>query len=133
AIIQQEEMLKDKLGFLQNEVDGDPSPFHDFLTLRSIKTLSLRMELHCANALEVARFLQSHSKVQKVFYPGLESHPQHALAKRQMNGRYGGMVTAVLKGGLERSRRFLERCKLFTLAESLGGVESLIEDRKSVV
>src|SRR3989454_12052912 len=85
------------------------------------------MERHCANALEVARFLQSHSKVQKVFYPGLESHPQHALAKRQMNGRYGGMVTAVLKGGLERSRRFLERCKLFTLAESLGGVESLIE------
>src|SRR5207253_10111397 len=72
---------------------------------------------------EVARFLQSHPKVQKVFYPGLESHPQHALAKRQMNGRYGGMVTAVLKGGLERSRRFLERCKLFTLAESL--------DRKS--
>src|SRR5439155_435356 len=78
-------------------------------------------------ALEVARFLQSHPKIEKVFYPGLASHPQHALAKRQMNGRYGGMVTAVLKGGLERSRRFLERCKLFTLAESLGGVESLIE------
>src|SRR5207245_68157 len=106
---------------------GVPSPFDAFLTLRGIKTLALRMERHCANALEVARFLQSHSKVQKVFYPGLESHPQHALAKRQMNGRYGGMVTAVLKGGLERSRRFLERCKLFTLAESLGGVESLIE------
>jgi len=127
AIIRQDEALKEKLAFLQNAVGGVPSPFDAFLTLRGIKTLALRMERHCANALEVARFLQSHSKVQKVFYPGLESHPQHALAKRQMNGRYGGMVTAVLKGGLERSRRFLERCKLFTLAESLGGVESLIE------
>ena len=127
AIIRQDEALKEKLAFLQNAVGGVPSPFDAFLTLRGIKTLALRMERHCANALEVARFLQSHSKVQKVFYPGLESHPQHALAKRQMNGRYGGMVTAVLKGGLESSRRFLERCKLFTLAESLGGVESLIE------
>ena len=127
AIIRQDEALKEKLAFLQNAVGGVPSPFDAFLTLRGIKTLAVRMERHCANAFEVARFLQSHSKVQKVFYPGLESHPQHALAKRQMNGRYGGMVTAVLKGGLERSRRFLERCKLFTLAESLGGVESLIE------
>ncbi|TMH86100.1 MAG: cystathionine beta-lyase, partial [Betaproteobacteria bacterium] len=127
AIIREDEALKEKLAFLQNAVGGVPSPFDAFLTLRGIKTLALRMERHCANALEVARFLQSHPKVQKVFYPGLESHPQHALAKRQMNGRYGGMVTAVLKGGLERSRRFLERCKLFTLAESLGGVESLIE------
>src|SRR5204862_535337 len=116
AIIREDEALKEKLAFLQNAVGGVPSPFDAFLTLRGIKTLALRMERHCANALEVARFLQSHPKVQKVFYPGLESHPQHALAKRQMNGRYGGMVTAVLKGGLERSRRFLERCKLFTLA-----------------
>src|SRR5256886_14263391 len=127
AIIRQDEALKEKLGFLQNAVGGVPSPFDAFLTLRGIKTLALRMERHCANALEVARFLQSHSKVQKVFYPGLESHPQHALAKRQMNGRYGGMVTAVLKGGLESSRRFLERCKLVTLAESLVGVDGLID------
>jgi cystathionine gamma-lyase len=127
AIIRQDEVLKEKLAFLQNAVGGVPSPFDAFLTLRGIKTLAVRMERHCANALEVSRFLQSHPRVEKVLYPGLASHPQHALAKRQMNGRYGGMVTAVLKGGLERSRRFLERCKLFTLAESLGGVESLIE------
>src|SRR5437773_891725 len=127
AIVRADAQLAERIGYLQNAVGAVPGPFDAFLTLRGIKTLALRMERHCANALEVARFLQSHPKVQKVFYPGLESHPQHALAKRQMNGRYGGMVTAVLKGGLERSRRFLERCKLFTLAESLGGVESLIE------
>jgi cystathionine gamma-lyase len=85
------------------------------------------MERHCENAVRIASFLESHPKVERVHYPGLESHPQHALAKRQMNGRYGGMVTAVLKGGLPASRRFLERCRLFTLAESLGGVESLVE------
>ncbi|MFL5217849.1 MAG: PLP-dependent transferase, partial [Microvirga sp.] len=90
-------------------------------------TLALRMERHCSNAFEISRFLEKHGKVAKVFYPGLPSHPQHKLARRQMNGRYGGMVTAVLKGGLPTSRRFLERCSLFTLAESLGGVESLIE------
>src|SRR5207237_7253283 len=97
------------------------------LTLRGIKTLAVRMERHCSNALSIAKMLASHPKVQRVIYPGLESHPTHALGKRQMHGRYGGMVTAVLKGGLPTSRRFLERCKLFTLAESLGGVESLIE------
>ena len=127
AIVRQDAALQEKLAFLQNAVGGVPSPFDAFLTLRGIKTLAVRMERHCANALEVSRFLESHPRVDKVLYPGLASHPQHALAKRQMNGRYGGMVTAVLKGGLERSRRFLERCKLFTLAESLGGVESLIE------
>jgi cystathionine gamma-lyase len=127
AIIRKDAALQEKLAFLQNAVGGVPSPFDAFLTLRGIKTLAVRMERHCANALEVSRFLESHPRVDKVLYPGLASHPQHALAKRQMNGRYGGMVTAVLKGGLERSRRFLERCKLFTLAESLGGVESLIE------
>ena len=119
--------LKEKLAFLQNAVGGVPSPFDAFLTLRGIKTLALRMERHCINAMEIARMLQAHPKVERVIYPGLESHPQHALAQRQMQGRYGGMVTAVLKGGLPASRRFLERCKLFTLAESLGGVESLIE------
>jgi len=127
AIVRKDAALQEKLAFLQNAVGGVPSPFDAFLTLRGIKTLAVRMERHCANALEVSRFLESHPRVDKVLYPGLASHPQHALAKRQMNGRYGGMVTAVLKGALERSRRFLERCKLFTLAESLGGVESLIE------
>jgi cystathionine gamma-lyase len=119
--------LKEKLAFLQNAVGGVPSPFDAFLTLRGIKTLAVRMERHCANASRIASYLEQHPKISRVFYPGLPSHPQHALAQRQMNGRYGGMVTAVIKGGLPASRRFLERCKLFTLAESLGGVESLIE------
>ncbi len=119
--------LKEKLAFLQNAVGGVPSPFDAFLTLRGIKTLAVRMERHCGNAMHIAAFLEKHPKVERVIYPGLASHPQHLLAARQMNRRYGGMVTAVLKGGLPASRRFLERCKLFTLAESLGGVESLIE------
>src|SRR5467141_4091634 len=127
AIIGRDEALKEKLAFLQNAVGGVPSPFDAFLTLRGIKTLALRMERHCQNALEVSRFLQSHPRVEKVYYPGLASHPQHALAKAQMAGGFGGIVTAVLRGGLERARRTLERCRLFALAESLGGVESLIE------
>ena len=127
AVIRKDEALKAKLAFLQNAVGGVPSPFDAFLTLRGIKTLAVRMERHCHNAVQIAEWLENHPKIEKVLYPGLASHPQHALARRQMNGRYGGMVTAVLKGGLESSRRFLERCKLFTLAESLGGVESLIE------
>jgi cystathionine gamma-lyase len=127
AVIRKNDSLKQKLSYLQNAIGGVPSPFDAFLTLRGIKTLALRMERHSQNAFQIASFLEKHSKVQRVYYPGLESHPQHALAKRQMRGRYGGMVTAVLKGGLPASRRFLERCKLFTLAESLGGVESLIE------
>ena len=127
AIIGNDQALQEKLAFLQNAVGGVPSPFDAFLTLRGIKTLAVRMERHCANASKVAAFLEKHPKVQRVYYPGLESHPQHSLAERQMRGRYGGMVTAVLKGGPPVSRRFLERCKLFTLAESLGGVESLIE------
>jgi cystathionine gamma-lyase len=128
AIIRKDdEELQDKLSFLQNAVGGVPSPFDAFLTLRGIKTLAVRMERHCGNAMHVAAWLEKHPKIAKVIYPGLASHPQHKLAARQMNARYGGMVTAVLKGGLAASRRFLERCKLFTLAESLGGVESLIE------
>ena len=127
AIIGNDQALHEKLGFLQNAVGGVPSPFDCFLTLRGIKTLAVRMERHCLNASRIAAFLEKHPRVQRVYYPGLESHPQHSLAQRQMRGRYGGMVTAVLKGGLPVSRRFLERCKLFTLAESLGGVESLIE------
>jgi cystathionine gamma-lyase len=119
--------MSDRLAFLQNAIGGVPSPFDAFLTLRGIKTLAVRMERHCGNAMHVAAWLAKHPKVERVIYPGLASHPQHTLAARQMNARYGGMVTAVLKGGLAASRRFLERCRLFTLAESLGGVESLIE------
>jgi cystathionine gamma-lyase len=127
AAVVKDASLKEKLAFLQNAVGGVPSPFDAFLTLRGIKTLALRMERHCANAMHIAAFLERHPKIERVIYPGLASHPQHRLAAEQMQRRYGGMVTAVLKGGLPASRRFLERCKLFTLAESLGGVESLIE------
>ncbi|MEX1074026.1 MAG: PLP-dependent aspartate aminotransferase family protein [Burkholderiales bacterium] len=127
AAVVKDASLKEKLAFLQNAVGGVPSPFDAFLTLRGIKTLALRMERHCGNALHIAAFLEKHPKIARVIYPGLASHPQHRLAAEQMQGRYGGMVTAVLKGGLPASRRFLERCSLFTLAESLGGVESLIE------
>ena len=126
AVLNNDELIE-KLAFLQNAVGGVPSPFDAFLTLRGIKTLALRMERHCGNAMHVAAFLEKHPKVSRVIYPGLASHPQHLLAAKQMNQRYGGMVTAVLKGGLATAKRFLERCKLFTLAESLGGVESLIE------
>jgi len=119
--------LREKLAYLQNAVGGVPGPFDSFLTLRGIKTLALRMERHCSNALTIARFLESHPKVKRVLYPGLPSHPQHELAQRQMKGGSGGIISAVLLGGLENSRRFLERCHLFALAESLGGVESLIE------
>ena len=127
VVIRGNEELKSRLAFLQNALGGVPSAFDAFLTLRGIKTLALRMERHCANALAVAQFLEQHANVERVIYPGLASHPQHALARRQMDGRYGGMVTAVLKGGLEAAKRFLQRCELFALAESLGGVESLIE------
>jgi cystathionine gamma-lyase len=127
AVLKEKSEMSDRLAFLQNAVGGVPSPFDAFLTLRGIKTLALRMERHCTNAFSVASFLEKHPKVARVIYPGLASHPQHTLAARQMNARYGGMVTAVLTGGLAASRRFLERCSLFTLAESLGGVESLIE------
>ncbi len=127
AVIREDEALRERLAYLQNAIGGVPGPFDAFLTLRGIKTLALRMERHCANAMAVAQFLERHPKVERVYYPGLASHPQKALADRQMQGRYGGMVTAVLKGGLDASRRFLERCELFALAESLGGVESLIE------
>jgi cystathionine gamma-lyase len=119
--------LKDRLGYLQNAIGGVSGPFDSFLTLRGIKTLALRMERHCANAQAIAEFLSGHAKVQKVFYPGLASHPQHALAKHQMTGGFGGIVTVELRGSLEDARGVLERCELFSLAESLGGVESLIE------
>jgi cystathionine gamma-lyase len=127
AIVRADSPLAERLAYLQNAVGAVSGPFDSFLTLRGIKTLALRMERHCANALAVAQFLASHPKVERVHYPGLTSHPQHALARRQMTGGYGGIVTAVLKGTLDDARRVLERCHLFSLAESLGGVESLIE------
>ena len=104
-----------------------PGPFDCFLATRGLKTLGVRMRQHNENALAVAQWLEAHPKVEKVYYPGLRSHAQYELARRQMRGGGGGMVSAVLKGGLEASRRFLERCEIFALAESLGGVESLIE------
>ncbi|HTQ10882.1 MAG TPA: PLP-dependent aspartate aminotransferase family protein [Fimbriimonadaceae bacterium] len=115
-----------RLKFLQNAVGATPGPFDCFLVLRGLKTLAVRMERHNANALKVARFLEGHPRVERVLYPGLESHPGHRLALKQMSG-FGGMLTFFLRGGLEESRRFLESVQLFTLAESLGGVESLIE------
>jgi len=118
--------LHDELRFLQNAVGGVPAPMDCFLVMRGLKTLHVRMERHAQNAMRVARFLESHSKVSRVIYPGLESHPQHALAKKQMTG-FGGMITFDIRGGLNEARQFLEKVKLFTLAESLGGVESLIE------
>ena len=116
----------EQLGFLQNSVGAIQGPFDSFLVLRGIKTLALRLERHCANALALAQWLEREPKVAKVFYPGLESHPQHALARRQMDG-YGGIISIELACDLAGARRFLERCAVFTLAESLGGVESLIE------
>ncbi len=126
AVVGRRQELKEQLGFLQNAVGGISGPFDSFLALRGIKTLALRMERHCASALRIAEWLAGRRGVARVYYPGLASHPQHAVASRQMNG-FGGMVSAVLEGGEARSRRFLERCRLFSLAESLGGVESLIE------
>ncbi|MGH6933211.1 MAG: trans-sulfuration enzyme family protein, partial [Dongiaceae bacterium] len=126
AVVGENADLRERLGFLQNAVGAIAGPFDSFLALRGLKTLALRMERHCQNALAIARWLERHPKVAKVYYPGLPSHPQHELARRQMHG-FGGMVTAVLKGTLADAKRFLERCEIFALAESLGGVESLIE------
>ena len=119
--------LAERITFLQNAVGAVAGPFDSFLVLRGLKTLAVRMQRHCENALALAHWLETHPKVAKVYYPGLASHPQHALAGRQMTRGYGGMISIELKGGLEDSRRFLERCEIFALAESLGGVESLIE------
>jgi cystathionine gamma-lyase len=117
---------REQLGFLQNSVGAIQGPFDSFLVLRGIKTLALRLERSCANALLLAGWLETEPKVRRVCYPGLESHPQHGLARRQMNG-YGGIVSIELDTDLAGARRFLERCSVFALAESLGGVESLIE------
>jgi cystathionine gamma-lyase len=118
--------LREKLFYLQNAIGPSQSPFDSWLVLRGIKTLAIRMKAHEQNAFKIARFLETHPKVEKVIYPGLESHPQYEIAKKQMKG-FGGMITFFLKGGIDESRRFLETVKLFSLAESLGGVESLVD------
>lgn len=118
--------LREQLAFLQNSVGAIAGPFDSFLALRGVKTLALRIERHCQSALELAQWLEQHPKVARVYYPGLKSHPQHTLALRQMDG-FGGIISVELKTDLAGSRRFLERCEIFALAESLGGVESLIE------
>jgi len=119
--------LAERLGYLQNAIGGIAGPFDSFLALRGLKTLSLRMERHSANALRIASWLERHPKIERVLYPGLPSHPQHPLARRQMRGGFGGMIGAVARGGLTDVKNFLARCQLFALAESLGGVESLIQ------
>ncbi len=126
VIVGQNQEVREKIAYLQNAVGAISGPFDSFLALRGLKTLSLRMERHCTSALKIAEFLEAHPQVDGVIYPGLPSHPQHELAKRQMRG-FGGIITVRIKGGLDGATRFLERCQLFTLAESLGGVESLIE------
>jgi cystathionine gamma-lyase len=118
--------LAKRLGYLQNSIGAVSGPFDSFLALRGVKTLDVRMERHCRSAMQIAKWLEAHDGVESVLYPGLESHPQHELARRQMSG-FGGIVTFFIKGGLEDARRFLERCRVFSLAESLGGVESLVE------
>jgi cystathionine beta-lyase/cystathionine gamma-synthase len=126
AVVGSNAELRERLTFLQNAVGAIQGPFDSFLALRGLKTLALRMERHCASGLQIAAWLERHPRVRRVFYPGLASHSQHALAKRQMRA-FGGMIAAELIGTLDDTRRFLERCQLFALAESLGGVESLIE------
>ena len=125
VVIGDDSRLKEQLEHMQNAIGSIMDPFTSFLALRGVKTLPLRMERHCANALKIAHWLDAHPKTEQVIYPGLPKHPQHALAAQQMKG-FGGMISAYLKTDLAGTRRFLERCHLFTLAESLGGVESLI-------
>lgn len=126
VLVTSSEPLYTKLKFLQNSIGAVPSPFDCFLANRGLKTLHLRMQQHERNAMAVAQALEKNPRVAQVIYPGLPSHRQHALAKKQMKG-FGGMVTFVIKGGLDQSNKFLSTLKLFALAESLGGVESLAE------
>ena len=127
AVVLNDEDAYLKLKFLQNAVGAVPGPQDAWLTMRGIKTLHLRMERHSENAMKVAQFLSDHSAIAEVYYPGLESHPQHDLAKRQMPKGYGGMISVIMVGGRDAGYQFVSRTKLFALAESLGGVESLIE------
>jgi cystathionine gamma-lyase len=126
AVLTSDDALHERLAFLQNAVGGVPGPLDSFLVLRGLKTLHVRMDRHHQNALALARFLEAHPQVEKVTYPGLPSHPQHALAARQMSG-FGGMLTFVIRGGLPAATAFLKAVRIFACAESLGGVESLIE------
>jgi cystathionine gamma-lyase len=125
VVVGDNDELAERIAFLQNSVGAVQGPFDSFLALRGAKTLHLRMRAHCDNAMALAQFLGTHPSVEKVVYPGLASHPHHALAKRQMDG-FGGMVSVCVKGGYEGAKKFCERLELFTLAESLGGVESLV-------
>ena len=127
VVVGDDQELIDKMTYLQNATGAIQGPFDSFLALRGLHTLALRMERHCQNALGIAQFLQNHPQVETVFYPGLASHPQYELAKKQMHRGFGGIVSFVLKGDLEQARHFLSRCQLFTLAESLGCVESLVD------
>jgi cystathionine gamma-lyase len=127
AVVGDNAELAEQLAFLQNSVGAVASPIDSYFVLRSLKTLAIRMQQHCANAAIIAEWLSNHPQVSKVIYPGLPSHPQHDLAKRQMKNGFGGMISIEVAGGLPQARRMLERCQIFTLAESLGGVESLIE------
>lgn len=124
AVVGDDAELAEQMAFLQNAIGGVQGPFDSFLALRGLKTLHLRMKAHCENAQVIAEWLEKHPKVERVAYPGLKSHPQHALASRQMQG-YGGMVSVWLKGGFEAAKGFMEKLELFACAESLGGVESL--------
>lgn len=126
VVVAGDDRLAESMAFLQNSVGAIAGPFDAFLAMRGLKTLHLRMRAHCENAMAIASWLEKHPAIERVIYPGLKSHPQHALAKRQMDG-FGGIISVEVKGGLKNARRMLERCKLFALAESLGGVESLIE------
>jgi len=118
--------LSEQLAYLQNSIGSVSGPFDSFLALRGVKTLDVRMQRHCESAMRVAEWLEQHPRVDRVLYPGLPSHPQHALARKQMDD-FGGIVTFFIKGDLADARRFLERCEVFSLAESLGGVESLVD------
>jgi len=126
AIMLSDEDIYNKLKFNQNAIGAILSPFDSYMVLRGIKTLAIRMDRHSQNAIDIARYLESHPKVRNVYYPGLKSHPQFEMARRQMSG-FGGMISFEMDGGLEEARAFLEGLRIFSLAESLGGVESLIE------
>lgn len=126
AVIVRDKDLADKLKFIQNATGGILGPFESFLALRGLKTLDVRMARHCESAMKIAQWLEKHPAIEKVYYPGLASHPQHAIAKKQMKG-FGGVMSATVRGSLQEVSRMLSACRIFTLAESLGGVESLIE------
>lgn len=126
ALILKDDTFNEAIRFHRNTIGANPDPFNSWLTLRGVKTLGLRMDAHCANALELARYLEAHEGVEAVIYPGLPSHPQYALAQKQMRAG-GGMISMRIKGGEAEARQLLKNTKIFTLAESLGGVESLIE------